>query len=111
MDKMEVLDIIREERKQHTNLEYDYDEEDFIEHPKIKYIKQVTTTANFSKAFVTAFAARLAAEACYALTTSKTMQEQKFKEYEVKLAQSKTADAHEGGVSKIESSTWITDST
>ena len=27
MDKMEVLDIIREERKRHTNPEYDYDEE------------------------------------------------------------------------------------
>jgi len=79
------------------------------EDSKIKYIKQVTTTSSFSKAFVTAFAARLAAEACYSLTESKPLQEKKFEEYNVKLAQAKVADAQEGTLEKIEDSSWIDD--
>lgn len=79
------------------------------EDPKIKYIKQVTTTASFSKAFVTAFAARLAAEACYALTNSRTLEEQKLKKYAEILRQAKVVDAQEGTLEKIEESSWIDD--
>jgi len=79
------------------------------EDPKIKYIKQVTTTANFSKAFVTAFAARLAAEACYSLTNSRTLADDKRKEYELKLQQAKVADAQEGTTEKLENCSWIDD--
>lgn len=81
------------------------DEED----PKIKYIKQVTTTANFSKSFVTAFAARLAAEACYALTNSRTLEADKWKEYDLKLSQAKTTDGQEGVTEKQEDCSWIDD--
>lgn len=79
------------------------------EDPKIKYIKQVTTTGSFSKAFVTAFAARLAAEACYALTNSRTLETDKWEEYKLKLAQAKTADAQEGTTEKQEECSWIDD--
>jgi hypothetical protein len=77
--------------------------------PKIKYIKQVTTTSNFSKSFVTAFAARLAAEACFTLTNDKVFTEQKFEEYKLKLQQSKVCDAQEGTFEKLENSSWIDD--
>lgn len=79
------------------------------EDPKIKYIKQVTTTSSFSKAFVTAFAARLAAEACYALTNSRNLADDKKKEYELKLSQAINADSQEGSVEKIEESSWLED--
>jgi len=79
------------------------------EDPKIKYIKKVTTTSEFSSPFVTAFAARLAAEAAYTLTTSKTLEEKKLEQYKAKLAQAKVADAQEGSLEKIEESSWIDD--
>ena len=79
------------------------------EDPEIKYIAQITTPASFSSAFVTAYAARLAAEACYALTNSRTLEEQKFKEYTAKLLQAKSVDGQEGVVTKIEESSWVTD--
>lgn len=79
------------------------------EDPKIKYIAQITTPASFSSAFVTAYAARLAAEACYALTDSRTLQEQKFKEYAAKLQQAKSTDGQEGTTEKQEDSSWIDD--
>lgn len=100
-------------------IELEYAEDEFkvvsgnlytnTEDPKIKYIKQVTTTANFSKAFVTALAARLAYEACYALTNSKTLQDQKMNEYKLKLQQSKVSDAQEGTTEKLEKNSWIDD--
>jgi hypothetical protein len=77
--------------------------------PKIKYISLVTTTGNFSKSFVTAFAARLAAEACYALTQNRALSGDKWKEYEVKLHQAKGADSQEGTTEKIEDCSWIDD--
>ena len=79
------------------------------ESPKIRYISLVTTTGNYSKSFVTAFAARLAAEACYALTKSQTLADRKWKEYEEKLAQAKSSDSQEGTVTKIENCSWIDD--
>ena len=77
--------------------------------PKIKYIKQVTTPASFSKEFVTAFAARLAMDACYALTNSRTLAADKAEEYKQKLQQAKMADSQEGTVEKVEKSSWIDD--
>lgn len=77
------------------------------EDPKIKYISLVTTTGSFSKSFVTAFAARLAAETCYALTQSRTLTEDKWKEYKEKLSQAKSSDGQEGTTVKIENSSWI----
>lgn len=79
------------------------------EDPKIKYISLVTTTGNFSKSFVTAFASRLAAEACYKLTQSRTMTQDKWKEYKEKLAQAKSSDAQEGTTTKQEDCSWIDD--
>ena len=79
------------------------------EDPKIKYITQITDTSQFSKSFVTAFAARLAAEAAYALTNSKTLQEKKFEEYGAKLSQAKSTDGQEGTLDKQEDSSWIND--
>jgi len=77
--------------------------------PKLKYIYRVTTTSEFSKSFVVALSARLAAEAAYSLTKSKSFQDQKFKEYDMKLKVSKTADAQEGTTEKQEESSWIDD--
>ena len=79
------------------------------EDPKIKYITQITDPSQFSKSFVTAFSARLAAEAAYSLTDSRTIEEQKFAIYVKKLNQAKTADAQEGTTEKQENSSWITD--
>jgi len=79
------------------------------EDPKVKYIAKITTTSEFSPSFVTAFAARLAAESAYALTNSKPLQDKKFEEYKVKLAQAKVVDSQEGTFSKIEVSSWIED--
>lgn len=102
-------------------IELEYAEDEFkvvggslftdTEDPKIKYIKQVTTTSEFSNSFVTAFAARLAAESCYTLTTSRTLSENKWKEYKEKLSQAKVTDAQEGFFTKIEISSWIDDRT
>lgn len=79
------------------------------EDPKILYISLITTTGNFSKSFVTAFAARLAAEACYALTNSRPLAQDKWEEYYKKLSQAKTSDAQEGTTDKEEDCSWIDD--
>lgn len=78
-----------------------------VSSPKIKYIQQITDTSKFPPYFVTALAARLAAEACYPLTTSKTLAEQKAEEYKIKLQKAKSADAQEGTAEKEESCSWI----
>lgn len=77
--------------------------------PKIKYISLVTTTGNFSKSFVTALAARLAAEACYALTNDKVLARDKWAEYEKKLTQARSSDGQEGTIDKIDDFSWIAD--
>ena len=77
--------------------------------PKIKYISLITTTGSFSKSFVIVLAARLAAEAAYALTNSNAVSKQKWEEYFMKLQAAKTTDGQEGTFEKQEFSSWLTD--
>lgn len=74
---------------------------------EIKYIAQITDETSFSAEFVTCFAARLAAEVCYAITNSKTLTTEKWDEYLAKLTQAKSIDAQEGTADKEDDSDWI----
>ena len=75
---------------------------------KILYIKKVTDTSLYTATFTTALATRLAAEVAYAVTGDARITELKGKEYLVKLAVAKAADAQGGGTTeKIEDNSWI----
>jgi len=76
---------------------------------KILYITNVTSSADFSPAFVSAFAARLAAEIAYPLTNSQTLADSKYSEYLKKLKTAKSIDGQEGSKEPIEDISWIDD--
>jgi len=63
---------------------------------KIKYIKKITDTTNYSPGFNIALAARLAAELAYPIADSRTLSEEMFKLYLDKLKIAKSQDAQEG---------------
>ena len=74
----------------------------------IKYIARITDPQKFSSGFVFALAARLAAELCYAITSSSTLAKLKWEEYDkVKLPKAKMMDAQEGKPQKVDESSWI----
>lgn len=75
---------------------------------KIQYIAQITDEAEFSPAFVTAFAQRLAAEAAYSLTNSATVAETTYKLYIAKKREAKGIDAQEGTAKRLEELPWET---
>ena len=64
---------------------------------KIKYTQRITNPVKFFPKFIEAFAARLAAEMAYAITSSKTLGESLFKiYYGRKLPQAISADSQQG---------------
>ena len=73
---------------------------------KIQYIAQITDTAKYTPAFVTAFAARLAAEISYPLTNSTSVAETMYKLYLDKLKIAKGIDAQEGTGQQIDEKSW-----
>lgn len=73
----------------------------------LKYIAQITDPTEFDSAFITAYAARLAAEIAYALTGSQSVQEAKWKEYALKLQEARSLDSQEGKPDKREVSSWL----
>ena len=73
----------------------------------IEYIAQVTDAASYDSSFVTAFAARLAAELAYAITGSESVRQSKWDEYTMKIREARGADSQEGRPEVINSSDWI----
>lgn len=76
---------------------------------KIEYIAYIVDTTKYSPGFVTAFAARLAAEIASPITDSRTKAVDMLEVYKEKLALAKSADAQEGTVKVIDESSWIDD--
>uniref|UniRef100_A0A6M3IYR8 Putative tail tubular protein n=1 Tax=viral metagenome TaxID=1070528 RepID=A0A6M3IYR8_9ZZZZ len=73
---------------------------------KIQYIARITDTTLYTPGFITAFAARLAAEIAYPLTNSAALVETMDKLYEKKLKRAKGMDAQEGVGQKQEDLSW-----
>lgn len=75
---------------------------------KILYIKKVTDTTTFSKAFDEVLATRLAAEICYSLTQNASLQKNLYEAFREKLAEARSLDSQESGnVQKVEASEWL----
>ena len=72
----------------------------------IQYIAQITDTTKFPPAFVSAFAARLAAEIAFPITNDPKLPETMYKFYLERLRIAKAMDAQEGKGSKEENLSW-----
>jgi hypothetical protein len=73
---------------------------------KIQYIAKITDETKFSPAFVTAFAARLAAELAMPLTENASISEALYSLYQDKIKMAKGIDAQEGVGQKEEDLSW-----
>jgi len=74
---------------------------------KLEYIALITDPTEFSKGFIMALAAKLAAELCYAITSNTTLTDLKWDEYKKKLAKGKSLDAQESSPNITTDSSWI----
>ena len=100
-------------------LNYDEEFDDFriegrklytdLESVTLEYIARITDATQFDSAFVTAFAARLAAELAYSITGDQNLAKQKWEEYFLKIRQAKALDSQEGKPEYIDQSKWIND--
>ncbi len=73
----------------------------------IIYIKRITDPTKFDSLLVEAFATRLATKLAYPIVQSKTLTQQLAKEFELILRAARTADAQEGTVEVLDTSTWL----
>ena len=73
---------------------------------KIQYIARITDETTYTPAFITAFAARLAAEIAYPLTNSATVVKAMYENYKDKLRIAKGMDAQEGLPQKQQDLSW-----
>ena len=71
---------------------------------RMRYIRRVEDPLRFSSNFVYAFAMRLAYEACIAITQSVGLQEELFKQYQIKLAAAASTDGMQGRSEKLRAS-------
>jgi len=74
---------------------------------QIIYIARITDTTKFSPKFISALAARLAAEMAYPLVQSVRKRDMAMKDYQMKLVDARCVDGMEGSVEKIEAEEWI----
>lgn len=75
---------------------------------KIKYIKKITDTTQFSPAFVNAFAARLEAELAFPLSQNPDLGKMKYTAYLEKLRIAKGIDSQEGrGLETMQGDAWL----
>jgi hypothetical protein len=74
---------------------------------KLKYIKQVTEEALFTPGFSEAFAAKLAAEICYALTQSSERTALLQKEAEFKIRQARSFNGQESLGDRVYADSWL----
>jgi len=73
---------------------------------KIQYIARITDQTKYTPAFITTFAARLAAEMAFPLTDSPKIAETTYKLYLEKLRVAKSMDAQEGSGQEIKDLSW-----
>lgn len=73
---------------------------------KIQYIAQITDTTKYTPAFITAFAARLAADIAFPLTNSPTLPGTMYDLYKEKIKLAKGIDAQEGTPQQEEDLSW-----
>lgn len=69
---------------------------------------RITDATKWSVDFVTAFAAKLEAELAYAITNSRTVQEDRAKAFQVKWREAIASDAQEGTPLEYELDEWFT---
>ncbi len=73
-----------------------------------KCIVRVTDTTKWTTDFVTAFAARLAAELAYPIADSRTLAEQMYVVYKEKIAMAKSTDGQEGqNYTELSADEWL----
>jgi len=75
---------------------------------KIKYIAQITTTTEFSTAFIMAFCYKLAAEMTIATTNDSKLRLAAEELFDKKLSKAKAVDAQEGSSQKFDEDSWET---
>ena len=73
----------------------------------IKYIKQVTDASQFTPGFAEVLAAKLAADVCYAITQSATLQDRMDMKYRDQLRQARSFDAQESTGDRVYADTWF----
>lgn len=73
----------------------------------ILYIKRITDPTKFDPLLVEAIAVRLGMKLAYPVVQSKTLTEQLAQEYEWILREARSADAQEGSVAVLDTSTWL----
>jgi len=74
---------------------------------KIKYIKRITTTGNFTPKFAEALAFRLAAELAYPLVQSVNLGKAMMQAYGAFLQSARTRDAQEGTPRQYQGDAWV----
>lgn len=77
------------------------------EKAEIIYIRRETVINNWDALATEAFAARLASELAISVTQNRTLAEQLFRQYEMKLAEARSADAMDEPAQQIESDEWV----
>lgn len=73
----------------------------------IEYVYFCEDTEQFDAEFVDAFAARLAAELCYAITADKTLQELKWDEFKTKFNLAKSLNGQENTPDEATQDQWL----
>ena len=74
---------------------------------QIIYIRRETDTTKWDALATEAFAARLASELAVAITQNRTLAQQLFDQYQVKLAEARSVDAMDEPAPQIEADEWI----
>lgn len=74
---------------------------------KLKYIRNVTLTGDFSASFDEVLACKLAADISYSLVQSVTLRDQLYREYERKLSMARSFDAQEGSTRRVYADNWM----
>ena len=74
---------------------------------KIRYIRRVEDPNQFDALFVSALAARLAADMAIPLAQSRSLMEDMMALYQTVLAEAKAADSQEGGPESINDWGWL----
>ena len=70
-------------------------------------IVRVTDVTKWTTDFVTAFAARLAAELAYSIADSNSLAQQKWDEYKMKIRQVRASGAQEGSQVELQANEWL----
>lgn len=79
-------------------------DEDSIE---VRYIAQITDPTEFDSLFVDAFAALLASNLAYAITSSRSVEAQKLEIFKTKLREARSIDGQEGTPEDMVDDEWI----